>query len=476
MSQAGSEIGQPGRFAANTAVLIAGRLVVAVLGWGGTVLIARDLGAEGFGQFTLLFSLLGMLSIVTDMGVGRVAVAALLDPKIDRAAFAGTYVVLRTVLGLAGYLLLLGFVWLANYPPVVFQAALIGGLVVVISTPSHAYDVAFQVRDRLAPLAVAGVFGQLAQVSLTIALVLRGGSLVWFVVPAVLNDLVILFWKVPAAHRLTGFRYRVDLKIWSDLIKEAIPLSAGAAFVTIYYRVDSIMLSKLDTFSAVGSYGVAYKFVDLVHFLPTAVGMALLAPLTAAWPQKPEDFHNRAAEALRLLAIAAGAVWLGFWLFSTEAVGLLYGSEYRNSGLATSIVVTGETLTFASTVAITALIATNRHRWYPVITLGGLVANVALNLVFIPRWSFEGAAVTTLLTEALVLIFLWQRFSRIPGWSSRDQLGTLWRLPLAVLAGVAAAVLVKMFAPWPVAAAAGIGCYGGAVIALRVLPSWRPAG
>ena len=67
---------------------------------------------------------------------------------------------------------------------------------------------------------------------------------------AVTMSPVALIWKVPAAHRMVPFRYCVDLSVWRGLIAEAVPLTLGAAFVTLYYRIDSVMLSKLDGFEA----------------------------------------------------------------------------------------------------------------------------------------------------------------------------------------------------------------------------------
>lgn len=464
------DMDSPGRLASNGGILVAGRLLVAALGWIGTVLVAKELGTEGFGQFTLVFSILGMLSVVTDLGVGRVAVAALLDGEADRKTFAGTYVLLRVLLGFVGYGLAVAVIVVANYPSVVVTATIVGGLVVVLATPAHAYDVAFQVRNRLAPLAVITVISQLAQLALTIALVIRGGTLVWFVVPAVLNPFIVLIWKVPAAHRIMEFRYRVDLGIWRELLREAIPLSAGTAFVTLYYRIDSVMLSKLDTFESVGAYGVAYKFVDLVHFVPIAAGTALIAPLTATWTSAPERFHLQVASSLRFLALAAGTVLVGFWLFSTETVVLMYGEAYRSAGRATAILVTGECLAYASTVAITALIATNRHRRYPIITITGLILNVVLNFVLIPRFSFDGAAVTTLITEAVVLALLWNRLIAVPGAGTGRYLTGLRWLPVAVAAAVAVGWLATMQLHWIVAALLAMATYAAATMGLGILP------
>ncbi len=62
-----------------------------------------------------------------------------------------------------------------------------------------------------------------------------------------------------------------------------------------------------------------------------------------------------------------------------------------------------------------ALVAAGKNRWYPAITLAGLVVNVGLNLVFIPRFSYEGAAASTLLAEVVITSLRWRLLLRIPG-------------------------------------------------------------
>jgi O-antigen/teichoic acid export membrane protein len=439
------------RLFANTSALVASRLTVAVLGWGGTIIIARQLDNESFGQFVFVFSLLGMLSIVTDLGVGRLIVGGLVRDE-DPAGLAGTYILLRTLLGFIGYGVAVFVVVLAGYPDPVIHATAVAGLVVVLATPASAYLVAFQVTDRLARVSVAETFGQTAQMALTVAVAIQGGSIVWFTVPAVVNHALVLVWKIPAAHRLIPFRYHIDLGLWWKLLKEAVPLSAGAAFATLYYRVDSVMLASIDDFTAVGLYGVAYKFVDLVHFIPSALSVAILAPLAAAWPDRPLEFAAHVRHGLLLLVIAAGGFAVGFWLFATQAVTLLYGSDFSEAGRTTSIIVSGEALAFVSTLLVVVLIATGRHRAYPIIMLIGLTTNIGLNLILIPRYSFEGAAIATIATEALVLAMLvW--FVVRAGDLLPDGLGSLLRLPVAMAAAGLAGLALDGPLPWPAAAA-----------------------
>ncbi|WP_323793450.1 flippase, partial [Nocardioides sp.] len=389
----------------NTTWLIGSRLVVAGLGWGGTVLIARDLDLEGFGRFTLIFAVLGLMSIVTDMGIGRIALSGMLDdPDGDPGGFAGAYIVLRTVMGLVGYGLVMLIVMLLGYPSEVVQATAVAAIVIVLATPSSALEVVFQSRMRMGVVGVAGVTGQVAQFALTAAIAASGGGTVlYFTIPAVLAEIVILAWKIPAARKLMRIRLRVDLRVWKRLLVEAIPLTLGIGLATLYYRVDSVMLSKLDTFDAVGIYGVSYKFIDIVHFAGTAVTIPLLTLLVRAWPDDTEEFRSVMRRGAMIVGLLGGGAVVGLVGFAAPLTTALYGADYAVGEHATRVLVVAEFLALYSTLGLTCLIAMSRHRVYPVVMLVGLSLNVGANLVLIPRYSYEGAAAATLGSEILVV-------------------------------------------------------------------------
>ncbi|HEV3402511.1 MAG TPA: oligosaccharide flippase family protein [Acidimicrobiales bacterium] len=435
---------------ANTAAMVGARYVVAALGWAGTLLIVRHLSVEQWGAFSFVFSLLGLLAVFTELGLGRVAIKGLLDDERDPTSFAGTLVVLRGLLGVLAYLVALGFVIVAGYPGEVTRATAVAGLVVVLATPSHAVEGVFQAHLQMGTVAVGNILGQLAQIALVVALVTVGGSVVLLTVPAVACEVVILAWKVRRVRRLQSIRLNVDLSAWWELLKEAAPLAAGVVLATLYFRVDAIMLSKLDDFTAVGIYGVAYKFVELVHYLPTAMMVPLLALLVRAWPDDLETFGDTFRRALTLLVVVGVLIAVEFSVFAQPAIALFYGSEYAVGAPAARLVVAAECLSALGRLAFTVLVATGRYRLYPLAALVGLATNVGLNLWLIPAHSYEGAALATVVTEMLVVAVVLVPVARMDALRPLP-VGTV---ASAVGAGVlcaAVALLAQAWVPWPVA-------------------------
>lgn len=448
----------------NTSWLIGSRLVVGVLGWGGTVLIARHLSVTEFGRFTIIFTILGLMSVVTDMGIGRIALRGMLgSPEDDPSGFAGAYVMLRTIMGVVGYGLVMLIVVLLGYPAEVVKATAVAAIVIVLATPSSALDVVFQSRMSMGVVSVAGASGQLAQFALTAAIVAAGGTVLYFTIPAVLAEVVILAFKIPAANRLLPIRLRIDLHLWKMLLKEAIPLTLGIGLATIYYRVDSVMLSRLDTFESVGIYGVAYKFIDIVHFAATAVTVPLLTLLVRAWPDDLPAFRDALRRGALVLGIIGGLAVVGLFGFPTQLITLLYGESYAVGAHATRLLILAQFLTLFAALGLTCLIAMGRHRVYPAVMLVGLVLNVGANVVLIPRYSYEGAAAATLGAEVVVVFLMWILVGR-----ERDLrplgLAPLFLVPVAVGAALAVGWASELVLPWVLAATASTLVFLGIVV------------
>jgi O-antigen/teichoic acid export membrane protein len=425
---------------------------MAVLGWGGTVLIARSLSLHQFGRFTLIFTLLGLMSVVTDMGIGRIAVRGMLgQAEHDASHFASSYITLRSILGLVGYGLVLLIGLLLGFSGDMLAATAVAGVVVVLATPSAALDVVFQSRLTLGTVSVAGVIGLTAQFALTAALAAAGGTLLLFVIPAVLCEVVILAWKIPRAHRLVPLRFAVDRAIWVQLLREAVPLTLGYGLATVYYRVDAVMLSRLDTFESVGIYGVSYKFVDILHFAATAVTVPLLTVLVRSWPGDMPAFRDAVRRSAMLVGLIGGFASVGLIGFPGPITTLLYGKDYAVGQHATQVLIVAQVLTLFSSLALTCLVSVERHRIYPLVMLVGLVLNISANLVLIPRLSYEGAAAATLGSEVVVLTLLLVLLSRVTEIRPLD-LRRLVVVPVALGLALAAGWTVDLALPWVLAA------------------------
>ncbi|MDQ1679143.1 MAG: hypothetical protein QOI42_2, partial [Frankiaceae bacterium] len=111
-----------------TGTLFASRMVVAALGWAGSLLIFRRLSPNDWGSFSFIFNLLGLLGLVADFQTSRVVVGEVLEAGDDVTGLVGSFVAFRIALGAAMYVLAIAFVVIGGYPHLVIEGVMVGGL------------------------------------------------------------------------------------------------------------------------------------------------------------------------------------------------------------------------------------------------------------------------------------------------------------------------------------------------------------
>lgn len=450
-----------------TGVLFVSRLIVAALGWVGTILIVRSLSRSEWGAFSLIFNVLGLLGLVADFQTSRIVVREVLEAGDDLDSLVGSFVAFRVALGGAMYVIAIAFVVIGGYGHLIVEGVILGGLSFFISTAAWALITVCQARLWLRTIAVSMVVGQTVQLVLIVGLFVgHSHSLLQFVVPFVIFDVVTLVWMILAVKKVVRVRPHIQLDRWWHWMKDAAPLAVGSTLGTAYFRIDGIMLSKLDNVPAVGVYQIGYKFSDVLAFMAPALLGAVLPQLIRAWPSHFADFRRTFRQAFIVFFAFGTFATVTFAVLCGPTIATLYGSDYAGAARPARLLVIGQGLNLFTQLAFVTLVAAHRRKLYPIATFAGLVVNVTLNFVLIPRYSATGAGISTIITEVVVLAIL--------GYAVRDlPIRPLpWR-SIAVIATSGCVLLLALFAiravaPWEVALLAALVLYPGMLHVLRI--------
>jgi O-antigen/teichoic acid export membrane protein len=435
-------------------VLVVGRYAVAALAWVGTLIVVRELSVSAFGRYQLIFSLLGIIGFIADLRLSRIVLRDVMAAEGEAAGeIIGSYLGMRLVIGVISYAIAMAWVLIASYPSDVVWGTAIAGLNLVILSAAFAIILLFEARLWLRDVAIANVLGQIVQTGFTIAVSVLGvASILWFSWSTVANAVALTLWLVLVMGRTVRVRVRVEWLRWWVWLKEAAPLALGAALDTVYFRIDIVMLSLLDTYRAVGVYSVGYKFSDLLGALPLAVVTPALTMLVAAWPSDPGAFRRTFRHALIILTVGAVGAVVVFTIFAEPLVTLFYTDRYEEATDAARLLVVGQGLHFFTLLAFSTLVAVGRNRLYPIAMLVGVVLNVGLNVILIPEFSYMGSGWATVVTEVIVLAVLAYGVYRIPAALPFPASSIVKCVAAGALAGaVGWASLGRV--PWPVGGA-----------------------
>ena len=447
---------------------MAGRYVVAALAGISTIIVVRELTDDQWGEFSVILALLGIVGFIADLRLSRIVLADVLNAdEAEARRIVGSYTGLRLVIGVVSYAVAMACVGIGaatgDFSREVVIGTALGGLNLIILSVAFGLILLFEARLWLRSVATANVLGQVGSFALTVSVTLAGiGTLFWFIGAHVVNGVVVLVFLALTLRRGTGIRISFERSEWWVWMREAAPLALGAALDTIYFRIDIIMLSIMDSARAAGIYNVGYKFSDLIGAVPLAVVTPALTWMVASWPEDRAAFRRTFRHALVMLMVAAVGACAGFLVFAEPLITTLYSDRFRVGADAARLLVVGQGLHFLTLLAFITLVACKRNRLYPVAMLLGVVVNIGLNLVLIPKHSFLGSGWATVITEALVLMTLGAGVMRIPGLAPLPW-GALAKTLLAggVAGGLGWVLLDRI--PWPVGLGAVAVVYLGLV-------------
>jgi O-antigen/teichoic acid export membrane protein len=395
-----------GRLVANalyrTVSDLASKLALAVL----YIVMARQLGTEGFGVFSFAFSLAVLVTTLANFGEDKLLVRSIArDGAALNRTFADT-LALQGSIGLGALVIteaLLPFTGVAETTQIV--VALLG-LAIVLDVLTSTHLAIFQAREKMALIPAVIVPQRLGVAVVGTYALFRGVDVIGVAIIYLVGSLLALPLAIALLrNEVARPPMRLRVKHWPRLLVAALPIGMATAFATILFRVDMVMLRGYESAHAVGAYAGAYRLFEMTLFLSAGVGASALPAFSRMGADLPA---LRALLRKTLLLVLVPSVPLAIIAaaFPEELLHLAYGGGYDSAADALRLLAPAVVLYPISFLCGYMLVAQGHVR--PLVTVYGIVAaeNVALNLVLIPAFSLQGAALGTTISEALAAIGL----------------------------------------------------------------------
>lgn len=190
-------------------------------------------------------------------------------------------------------------------------------------------------------------------------------------------------------------------------IKPILVFFANALAVSIYVSIDTTMLGWIKGDYDVGIYSLAVKIYVAVKGVLIAIYNVSISRLAYLWKKEEKDkFKGLFSQLFGCVTILLVPATIGLIVVSKDILYVLGGEEYVKSTLTLQI------LSFALIFAIFGglvcdclNVAVGREKDNMIAAISAAAVNFLLNLWFIPKYSYIGAAITTLISEVFVVTF-----------------------------------------------------------------------
>jgi O-antigen/teichoic acid export membrane protein len=419
------------RLLKDSSLALAGRVVPRALYLLQAVLVARWLGPELNGRFVYGFATMMLAGTVGKFGLDALTTREVAQDPGATPRLVGHNLYLHAALGLAGLLLMAASSALAGKTPDVNALVGLLGVAMLFNSLSLSYTAALAGLGRFDLQAAAETLlyalmlaGAAAAIRLGTGIVGIGAAM------AAASALQLGFCWVLGRRVLGPADLRFDPAFARRLLDLAWPLALTGVAVGIYYRVDSVFLSVLWGDQQVGLYDAAYTFIHGLRQLPAALSMAVFPVLSRLVLEDRSKLSSTVDSVVRFgLGVGCPLVLLA-WFGAEPLLGLVYSPAYLAAARPLRILLATIPLMLADAAQSYLLIAAGRQRTLLRVTMLGAAANLVLNFALIPPFGMQGAAVATVVSEAVVLLAMQHSVRDLYGWAEfgRSLLGPFGRL------------------------------------------------
>jgi O-antigen/teichoic acid export membrane protein len=390
--------GRAGRDIVLQIVLRVGNIAVGV---GVTLLLVRGLGDEGFGRWSTLLAVIGLLSYFGDIGLDRVAVERAAAQPQRGPGWLGALLSLRMALAVPVTLAAVAIcLWLSE--DATMRVASLCLAVLIPASAISAARVVFQLQVRNAVSVGFEVANGVLWAAAVVVITLADGGLVAYAAAFAAVSLAISLVQLALALRTTPVSWRGARGHWGTLLRLGVPVGIGGLLTLGYGYLDQVIVFEISGAREAGLYGAVYRIYERVQFLPAAL-MTTLFPIfvaaRAADPARVARLFRRAFDALVLLSLPALTITLAG---PEPIVRVLFGAEFADSAPALPVLMATFVLVSVGYLAGYLIIAYGLQRRFVLIAVIALILNVAANLALVPSGGFMAAAWITLGTELIV--------------------------------------------------------------------------
>lgn len=411
----------PSKIAYNTIIQLVGKVVSTILGLIALAMMARYLGQAGFGSYTTIITFVSFFAIIGDLGLTLVTAQMISRPGINENKILNNLFGLRLV-SIIIFLSLAPIIAIFSpYSTEVKTGILIITTSFLFPALSQVIIGLFQKRLRMDKAVIAETVSRVLLVfGIWFAIVSNNGlnGMLW---ATVASAGVNFFISYILATDFIILKPAFDFALWREVINKSWPLAITIVLNLLYLKTDTLILSFIKSPEEVGLYGAAYRIIDVLTTLPFMFAGIILPILTSSWFEEKKDYFNTVLQkSFDLMAIFSIPIIAGTLVLAGPLIVLVAGKDFLNSGLILKILIFALAAIFLGCMFAHAVIAINKQKKMISAYIFVSVSSIILYLIFIPRFSYYGAAAITIYSELVIAFFsaytVWRYTKFIPNF------------------------------------------------------------
>lgn len=411
-------------FIANSLMNFMSNIFTIMLSLVTSIVIARTLGAELQGIYTLIVLLPTMLVTFMNFGIAPATVFNIGKKERDLNTIISTNIVLSLVISVLS--IVVGLIFAVLTQDTIFEGVPIKALLVVLLVLPFLFLNSFlqAVYQGIQDFKRYNEIVILNKVIETIFLVVTmlifklglNAALLAYSVGSVLPSYLIYRY-----FKKDQFKFSIKDYSWS-LSKEYFSYGYKAHLSNIVsflnYRLDILMISFFLNPLAVGIYNVAVSIAEKLWVISTPISSALFPRISSL--KNEVERTNLTIKVARFVLYLSIIIGVFFYIVSPLAIGILFGAQYNDASNVIRILLPGITVFAAERIISNHFAGRGKPQYNLYTSIFTVICNLVLNIFLIPLYGINGASMSTSIAYILTFIVKIILFKVVESASIKD--------------------------------------------------------
>lgn len=390
----------------NTGMLFVGRIGSLLIKMAVSIAVANYLGKLQLGIFTGAATYIYLFSAVATLGLDQFIVKELHQFPQNRDEILGTSFWMKVMAGLACVPLM----WLAykGYNPkgTPYSYVLILSSIGIMQA-FNVIDSYFQSEIQSKYIMQVQIAGNVVSAVIKIVLILTGKPVIWFVYAFALDVLLLsagyYFTYQRKGRSMLNWVY--NSKLAAKLIKYSWPLIISGIMVSLYMKIDQLMLQNICGPDESGAYNTVSSLSEAWNFIPSVIVTSLFPAILNARRDDMARYKKRIQDLYDLMVYISLPTAIVI-TFAAPLIYKIYKVEYAYAAPTLAVHIWSGIFVFLGAASSQYLIAEGYNKLTFVRTGFGALVNIGLNMILIPKMGMMGAAIATLVAYASAAFFV----------------------------------------------------------------------
>lgn len=251
------------------------------------------------------------------------------------------------------------------------------------------------------------IIGNLISAAIKLLLIFTKQPLIYFVYAYAFDFLLLSagYYFTYQRKQRSIFNWSFNFKLANKLLLYSWPLIISGIMVSLYMKIDQIMLQNMSGVKEAGAYATVASLSEAWNFIPAVIVTSLFPAILNAKRDDINRYRKRIQHLYDLMVYLSVPTALVI-TFAAPLIYKLYKPEYAYAAPVLSVHIWSGVFVFLGAASSQYLIAENFNKVTFIRTGFGAIVNIVLNLILIPKMGMMGAAIATLAAYASATFFV----------------------------------------------------------------------